>query len=61
MPGEVDGAALNFHDELSTVIEKMVSLLLKYIPHILYTADQIHFQESVAEIIVDSEGGLGKS
>ncbi len=31
-PGEANGAALNFHDELSTVIEKMVSLFLKYIP-----------------------------
>jgi hypothetical protein len=38
----------------------MVSLLLKYIPHTLYTADKIHFQESVAEIIVDSEGSLGE-
>ena len=32
-PGEANGAAFDFHDELSTVIEEMVSFILKYSYH----------------------------
>jgi hypothetical protein len=32
-PGEVNVAAFDFHDELSTVIEEMVSFILKYSYH----------------------------
>jgi hypothetical protein len=34
-PGEANGAAFDFHDELSTVIEEMVSFILKYSYHMV--------------------------